>query len=202
VVDVEAVLHLSGLKAYQGVIRDLSHLGSLFVPEQPIDAPAGARGSLRFPLPTTEYWLEPSVEVRRVMTFTRAGGEQGQGVAVEFSGLKREDEQAIMAGCQSWDGHRMRQYDLSARCYVQGEGGLTHYSRFGRLLGGTRSYLRVEIPTGSGVSRGIRLRLKMSRTWVTGEVEQTTEKGSSIEVLVRLEGWGRDFFLHEARSAH
>ena len=199
VVDVEAVLHLSGLRSTSGVIRDLAHLGCLFVPEKPLRVEAGDRGSLRFALPTTDDWLEPNVEVRRLTTFTRLGGGEGQGIGMEFGGLKTEQEQAISAGCEEWDSHRMRQYDLAARCYVQSEGGSTHYARFGQLLGGTRSFLRLSLPAGPGVTRGTRLRLKMARTWVAGEVEQTTPAGAKLEALIRIEGWGRDFFLHEAR---
>jgi hypothetical protein len=199
VVDVEALLHLNGLRSFPGVIRDLAHLGCLFVPEKPLRLGAGDRGTLRFALPTTEQWLEPNVEVRRLTTFKRMGGDEGQGIGMEFGGLKDDEEQAISDGCRQWDQHRMRQYELGARCYVQSEGGSTHYARFGQLLGGTRSYLRLSLPAGPGVARGIRLRLKMARTWVAGEVEQTTLSGPDMEVLVRIEGWGRDFFLHEAR---
>jgi len=199
VVDVEGLLHLNGLPSFPGVIHDLAHLGCLFVPEKPLRVAAGDRGRLRFALPTTEEWLEPNVQVRRLTTFTRLGGDEGQGIGMEFGGLKADEEQVIEAGCQEWDSHRMRQYDLGARCYVQSEGGSTHYARFGTLLGGTRSYLRLSLPAGPGIARGIGLRLKMARTSVSGEVEQTTLTGANIEVLVRIEGWGRDFFLHEVR---
>jgi len=73
------------------------------------------------------------------------------------TGLSPRDEQAISKGCEEWDSHRMRQYELAARCYVEGEGGSRDYARFGQLLGGTRSYLRVRLPAGPGVSRGSRL---------------------------------------------
>jgi hypothetical protein len=199
VVDVEAMLHLSGLRTFPGVIRDLSYLGALFVPESPLNIDEGSRGSLRFALSNTQDWLEPAVVVRRITTFTRVGGQMGQGIGVEFSGLPVEDQQAIDAGCREWDQHRMRQYTLAARVYVQSDGGLTHYARFGQLIGGTRSYLRLSLPAGPGVARGIWFKLKMSRTWIRGEVERITEDGSQLEVLLRIEGWGRDFFLHEAR---
>jgi len=193
------MLHLSGLRTCPGVIRDLSYLGALFVPESPLKIEQNSRGSLRFALSNTPDWLEPGIVVRRITTFNRIGGETGQGIGVEFSGLRAEDQQAIDEGCREWDQHRMRQYTLAARVYVQSEGGLTHYARFGQLIGGTRSYLRVSLPAGPGVARGIWLKLKMSRTWITGEVERITEDGANMEVLLRIEGWGRDFFLHEAR---
>lgn len=199
VVDVEALLHLNGLRSFPGVIHDLAYLGCLFVPEKPLTVCAGDRGSLRFALPVADPWLEPNVEVRRLTTFNRLGGDVGQGIGMEFSGLKAADEHAITTGCQEWDGYRTRQYELAARCYVESEGGSTHYARFGKLLGGTRNYLRLNLPSAAGLTRGIRLRLKMARTWVAGEVEQTAVNGAGLEVLVRIEGWGRDFFLHEAR---
>ncbi len=193
------MLNLHGLRNCEGVIRDLAYIGSLFVPRQPIAAREGQRGTLRFPLPTSSDWLEPQVEIRRFTTFTRAGGEPGQGIGLEFAGLTAAQEKAIAEGCQQWDGQRMRQYELSARVYVQGEGGLTHYTRFGRLIAGTRTYLRLRLPSGPGLARGIHLRLKLARSWVSGEVEQLSQQAGEIEVLLRLEGWGRDFFLHEAR---
>lgn len=199
VVDVEALLHLNGLRSFPGVIHDMAYLGCLFVPDKPLTVAASDRGSMRFAMPMVDQWLVPNVEVRRVTTFTRLGGDVGQGLGLEFSGLKQHEEQAISAGCEQWDRYRTHRYDLTARCYVESEGGSTHYARFGELRGGTRNYLRVTLPAGAGVSRGIRLRLKMARTWVAGEVEQTTPKSTEMEVLVRIEGWGRDFFLHEAR---
>lgn len=199
VVDVEALLNLSGLRTCSGVIRDLSYLGALFVPEKPLRLEEGSRGSLRFALPNTPEWLEPAIVVRRMTTFTRSSGQAGQGIGVEFSGLRIEDQDAIDTGCREWDSHRMRQYSLSARVYCQSEGGLTHYARFGQLIGGTRSYLRLSLPNGPGVSRGCWLKLKMSRTWVRGEVEKITPNGLNLEILLRIEGWGRDFFLHEAQ---
>jgi hypothetical protein len=199
VVDVEALLHLSGLRTCPGVIRDLSYVGAMFVPDSPIKVDEGSRGSLRFALPNTDDWLEPSISVRRITTFSRTGGQTGQGIGLEFPGLKLEDRHTIESGCHDWDGHRMRQYTLAARVYVQSEGGLTHYARFGQVTGGTRSYLRLNLPNGPGLARGIWLKLKMSRTWIRGEVERLTEDGATMEVLLRIEGWGRDFFLHEAR---
>jgi hypothetical protein len=199
VVDVEAEFHLSGLRTYLGVIRDLSHLGCLFVPEAPIEASLGSRGTLRFALPTTPDWLEPNIAVRRIESFTRSSGGAGQGIGMEFSGISAEQQEAIVAGCREWDSHRMRQYELSARCFVQSEGGMTHYARFGQLLGGTRSYLHLTLPVGSSISRGMGLRLKMARTWIAGRVETISEGPAEMDVSLRIEGWGRDFFLHEAR---
>jgi PilZ domain-containing protein len=199
VVDVEALLHLNGLRSFPGVIHDMAYLGCLFVPDKPLVVAPGDRGSMRFAMPMVDQWLAPTVEVRRLTSFTRLGGDVGQGIGLEFSGLKQQEEQAITAGCQQWDSYRTRRYELTARCYVESEGGSTHYARFGELRGGTRNYLRLNLPAGAGLARGIRLRLKMARTWVAGEVEQTTVKSTDMEVLVRIEGWGRDFFLHEAR---
>jgi hypothetical protein len=199
IVDVEALLHLEGLRTIPGVIRDLAYLGCLFVPQSPVRVHAGDRGSLRFALPGRTDWLEPGIEVKRLTSFTRNQDEEGQGLGIEFGGLQAAEEEAISTACREWDHERSRQYELAARCYVQSEGGTTHYARFGQLLGGTRSYLRVTLPAGPGLARGIRLRLKMSRTWVNGEVEQVTTSAQQMEVLLRIDGWGRDFFLHEAR---
>src|SRR5712691_7773272 len=171
VVDVEAELHLSGLRTYQGVIRDMSHLGALFVPENPLQAEIGGRGSLQFALPTNLDWLQPSIQIRRTSSYLRPGSGEVVAYGLEFFGLTPEQEQAINTGCQQWDSHRMRQYELSARCFVQSEGGLTAYARFGQLLGGTRSYLHLTLPVGSSISRGMGLRLKMARTWIAGRVE-------------------------------
>ncbi len=200
VVDVEAELLLRGLRASPGVIRDMSHLGVLFVPDQPPRAEIGSRGSLRFALPTWPHWLQPSVQIRRTTSYTRPGGGEVQAFGMEFFGLSPQEVQAVTEGAQAWDSHRMRQYELSARCFVQSEGGLTHYARFGQLLGGTRNYLRLSLPPGGNVSQGTGLRLKISRTWLSAEVERITERPSDMEMLLRIQGWGRDFFLHEARN--
>src|SRR5437867_2815281 len=200
VVDVESELHLSGLRTYQGVVRDMSYLGALFVPENPLQAEIGGRGSLQFALPTYLEWLQPSIQIRRTSSYLRPGSGEIVAYGMEFFGLTPEQEQAITTGCQQWDSHRMRQYELSARCFVQSEGGLTAYARFGQLLGGTRSYLRLSLPSGPNVVNGIGLRLKIARTWIGGEVERVTEREADMEVLLRIDGWGRDFFLHEARQ--
>ncbi|HEX6512309.1 MAG TPA: PilZ domain-containing protein [Chloroflexota bacterium] len=198
VVDVEAVLHLSGLTVCPGVIHDLSYLGALFVPEKAMQVQPAAQGSMRFALPTARQWLEPSVLVRRISSFPRPGGGEGHAFGTEFFGLSSQDQQAVSDGCAQWDSHRIRQATFNARCYVQSEGGLTGYARFGQLVGGTRNYVRLKLPAGQGLGRGMRIRLKIAREWVTGEVEQVSPDSDTMEVLVRLEGWGRDFFLHEA----
>ena len=193
-------MQLSGLQTSPGVIRDLSSVGALFVPDTPVQVDSGTRGSLRFGLPTSADWLEPSITIRRFTTFIRTGGLEGQALGLEFSGLRPDEEETIVRGCAEWDSHRMRQYTLAARCFAQTEGSLTAYARFGQLIGGTRSYLRVSLPAAAGLSRGARLQLKIARTWVKGEVEQTHElERGDLEVLLRMDGWGRDFFLHEAR---
>jgi len=199
IVDVEARLEIPGQAPVQGVIQDLSFLGSLFVPEKPVKIEPGSRGRMRFPMPTTVSWIEPEVEAKRTTTFNRIGGEQAQAVGFEFSGLTPEQERAIAAGCAEWPSHRVRQHTLAARVYVQGESGPA-FSRFARLVAGSRTYLRFVLPPGAELSKRTRLRLKMATAWVGGEIEQLEEQREGLEVLLRMEGWGRDFFLHEARQ--
>jgi hypothetical protein len=198
VVDVEALLRLSGLRTCPGIIQDLSYLGALFVPGKTLHLEPGSLGHLRFALPTAAHWLEPKVEIKRTTTFARSGGEPGQAFGMQFSGLTRHDEDAISAGCQDWNSYRVEQYEFAARCYAQSDGA-AHYARFGQLVGGTRTYLRLSLPTGPGLERGMALKLRIGRTWLASEVEKTNPDGPNNEVLLRIAGWGRDFFLHEAR---
>lgn len=195
-VDVEARLLLAG-QTILGFIQDLSPLGSQFVPDKPIRADAGDSGEMRFALPQAERWLEPRVEARRTTMFTRAAGDQAQSIGFQFAGLRPEDEGAIASGCREWATHRVRQYALSSRCFVQGEGRLATFSRFGTLTSCSRSYARMLLPTDANLPPGTRLRLKMASSAVTSEIEQANVGHDGLEVLLRLDGWGRDFFLYE-----
>jgi hypothetical protein len=201
VVDVEARLHLAGQAPCQGVIQDLSFLGSLFVPEHPLPVQPDGQGQLRFALPTAVSWLEPHIEVRRITTYTRPNGQQAQAIAFEFSGLSQEQERAIAAGCHEWDSHRSKRYPLSARCFVESDSLQPHFARYGRLIAGSRTQVRISLPAGMEIERGMALRLKVGGSSVSGGVEQASSERAATELEVRLEGWGRDFFLHEARRA-
>ena len=198
-VDVEAALRL-GHTSCQGVIVDLSTVGSLFRPEQPLEVRLGVTGHMRFALPTSLSWLEPRIEVKRSTAYTRPNGEEAQAIGFEFSGLRDEEQRAIAAGCLEWDAHRTREYPLAARCYLQGEGDLQTFSRYGRLIRGSRNQLHVSLARGVDVPVGGALRLKLGNLWVSGEVRDVQPSSSSMELVVRLtDSWGRDFFLHEAR---
>lgn len=199
VVDVEARLHLTGHRPCDGIIKDLSFLGSLFVPENPVHVEPDGQGQLRFALPTALSWLEPHIAVRRITAYTRPGGQQSQAIAFEFSGLTHEQERAIAAGCHEWDTLRTKRYTLSARCFLENQGGQPHFARYGRLTGGTRGQVQLSLPSGVEIGPGSAVRLKIGSATATGLVEGATTERAGTELLVRLEGWGRDFFLHEAR---
>jgi hypothetical protein len=198
-VDVEARLMLGG-QTIQGFIQDLSPLGSLFVPERALQIDAGDSGSMRFAMPPAENWIEPRVEARRTTMFRRAGGEQAQSIGFQFSGLRPDQEDAVAEGCREWAIHRVRQYALAARCFVQGEGKLAAFSRFGKLIQCSRSYARMVLPTDAEFPRGSRLKLKMGSSPVATEIEQATVGPEGLEVLLRIHGWRCDFFLHEVRK--
>ncbi|GEM_PF-2740587 len=199
IVDVEAELHLRGLASCRGIIQDLSTVGSLFVPEHPLDVRQGLTGTLRFGLPNFVNWIEPSIEVRRVTTYERVGGEQAQAVGFEFSGLDASEERAIAAGCLEWQSHRMRDYRLAARCYVQGLGPFEKFSRYGQLTAGSRRQLYLNVLHPAGLEEGAAIRLKVGASHVAAEVERMETSGDAANVVLRMMGWGRDFFLHEAR---
>lgn len=198
-VDVEARLHLNGHGSCQGIIQDLSFLGSLFVPEHPIQVEPNGQGQLRFALPTAVSWLEPHIEVRRITSYTRPGGQDAQAIAFEFSGLTHEQERAIAAGCHDWDSLRTKRYPLSARCFVESHGQAPHFARYGRLTSGSRSQVMLSLMAGFEIERGAPVRLKIGVSTAAGKVEHASAERNSTELQVRLEGWGRDFFLHEAR---
>lgn len=198
-VDVEAELHLHGHPVCHGIMQDLSILGSLFMPEKALRAEPNAQGRLRFAMPTAVSWIEPRIQVRRVSSFPRATGEEVQTIGFEFSGLDSQQERAIAAGCMEWPTHRVRDYSLAARCFVQGMGAQRHFSRFGRVVGGTRNHIRLSLASSGELARQSEVRVKVTATSVAGEIEDVRQERSGVEVLVRLTGWGRDFFLHEAR---
>ena len=198
-VDVEARLQMNG-QTVLGFIQDLSPLGALFVPEKPIRADTNNTGHMRFHIPPATRWLEPNVEARRTTTFTRANGEQAKSIGLQFSGLRHPEEEAIAEGCREWGTHRTRQYPLQARCYVQGEGRLADFMRFGTVTTLSRSYARILLPTGYDFPRGSRLILKAGASAVPAEIEQATATGDGADVLLRLDGWGRDFFMFEIRK--
>jgi hypothetical protein len=177
----------------------LSFLGSLFVPEHSVQIAPDGRGHLRFALPTAISWIEPHIQVRRITSYSRPNGQQAQAVGFEFSGLTHEQERAIAAGCMEWGSHRTKRYPLSARCFVESHGEQEHFSRYGRLVNGSRSQILLSLPEGLDIARGAMLRLKVGMSSVSGTVEHASSERSSTELDVRLEGWGRDFFLHEAR---
>lgn len=198
-VDVEARLHLDGHAAAQGIIQDLSFLGSLFVPEHPVDVAPNGQGQLRFALPTAVSWLEPHIEVRRITSYSRPSGQAAQAIAFEFSGLTHEQERAIAAGCHDWASLRAKRYTLSARCFVESNGPEPHFARYGRLTSGSRTDVELSLPAHFEIGHGSAVRLKVAASTVTGKIEVVSAERSSTDVQVRLDGWGRDFFLHEAR---
>ncbi|HLY67534.1 MAG TPA: PilZ domain-containing protein [Chloroflexota bacterium] len=199
IVDVEARLQLDRQPACQGIIQDLSFLGSLFVPELPVQVQPDSAGQLTFALPTAVSWLQPRIAVRRITSYTRPGGSQAQGIAFEFSGLSTEEERAIAAGCLEWTDHRVRTYPLAARCFVEANAPTGHFSRYGRLTSGSRGQLRLSVPTAVSLAADDPVHLKLSTTAVTGNLQTSTPERDGTELLIRVEGWGRDFFLHEAR---
>ncbi|MBV9120845.1 MAG: PilZ domain-containing protein [Chloroflexi bacterium] len=197
-VDVEAELRLGG-QVYHGVIQDLSFCGSLFIPEQRLQVAQGERGRFRFALPTALSWIEPHIEVRRVTNFPMVGRRDGQAVAFEFSGLTLEHERAIAAGCLEWSSHRQREYSLAASCSVQGLGANADFKRLGRAVSGSRDLVRISLPAEADLPRGAMVQLRVSNTSVEASVQSTEQERQGSVVQARLTGWGRDFFLHEAR---
>ena len=200
-VDMEAELRLQGESVCYGILQDLSILGSLFIPERPLKVDSGQAGRLRFAVPTATSWIEPNIYVRRVTTIPRAIGEETQGIGFEFSGLDDEQERAISAGCMDWSGHRIREYHLSADCFVQGIGDFRHYARFGKVAHASRSRVAVHVPASGELKPGAELRLKVTSLFVPSVLEELKPGRSGVELVVKPSGWGRDFFLHEARRS-
>jgi hypothetical protein len=198
-VDIEAELHLAGQLAVRGVIQDLSIKGSLFVPESTVRGQPGVRGRMRFAVPTTTNWVEPSVELRRLTASFRATGDAAQAIGFEFAPLPGDLERAVASACLGWTSDRMREYTLATDVFVQGLNEYRHYSRFGKLLGGSRNRVRLTVPESGEITPFAPVRLKVTDTSVMGEVEELRQEHGSVQLIVRLSGWGRDFFLHEAR---
>ena len=182
------------------MILNLSFTGNLFLPEHPLDVPIGGGGHMRFAMPGSRSWLEPLIQMRRVAALARSTGELAQAIGFEFLGLSSEEERAIGMGCAEWEEHRMREYPLSARCYLKGEGDFQHFSRHARLTAGGRDRLRVSLHAGTDVPVGTWLRVKVGDVWVRGQVVDAGASQRHSELVLRLgDEWGRDFLLHEAR---
>ena len=198
-VDIEAELHLAGQLAVRGVMQDLSIMGSLFVPESAVRGQPGMRGRMRFAVPTVASWVEPSVEIRRLTTSFRATGDAAQAIGFEFSDLPGQMERAVASACLGWTTDRMRDYNLMADVFVQGLNEYRHYSRFGKLVSGSRNRVRLTVSESGELKPFAPVRLKVTNTSVVGEIEEVRPEYGSVQLIVRLSGWGRDFFLHESR---
>ncbi len=201
-VDIEARLHLGHKPIRRGLILNVSAVGCLFLPQLPIDAQIGARGQLRFAVPTLLSWLQPRVEIRRATLFNRSDGQPAQGLGLEFSGLTYAEQKAINDTISRWDELRKKQYRLAARCFLQGEDDLRSLDQQGQVVAASRRRLRVTTSPDTVLLRGSSLRLRVGAVWVRGTVAKVEQaRGTTTLTLVLTEEWGRDFFLHEARRA-
>lgn len=185
----------------RGVIQDLSFMGSLFAPERPLFVKPGARGRMRFSVPTSSAWIEPNIELRRITTIPRATGESAQAIGFQFNGLSAVHERAIATACLDWTRHRLQDYALNVDCLVQGMDEHRHYSRYGRINGGSRTRARVSVASAGELKALAKVRLKVNQTPVEGRIDDVRTERNGFELTVSLTGWGRDFFLHEARHA-
>ena len=198
IVDVDAELKLpSG--TFQGTIHDLSFLGSLFLTDELEAVPMGTSGRVRFVLPTSASWFEPAIEVRRSTTFPRPRGLSAQAIGFQFSGLEPNEERAIALACLQWDSYSSRQFPLAAQCFVQGQDVIQNLSRFARLTSGSRQVLQLRFPGPVPLEPRNLVRLRVGRASVGGRVSEVYKDRFGTDVTLRVEGWGGDFFLHEAR---
>ena len=201
VVDIDGQLAVGGATLL-GTIHDLSFTGSLFITEDLLNIATGASAVLTFVLPNSTAWFKPQVEVRRTSTFQRLFGQSAQAVGFAFSGLALSEERAIALACYEWASCSSRAYALAAECFAQGLDGIQNFSRFGRLLEGSRDALALRFPSKElPLQPRHLLRLKVGQATTLARVLRLNETRLGTEVGLRMEGWGRDFFLHQARFA-
>ncbi|MDE3074464.1 MAG: PilZ domain-containing protein [Chloroflexota bacterium] len=204
VVDIDAELH-AATRVCRGTIHDLSFLGSLFIAEDvddPEDSPElqpAVLGKLHFVLPTSPLAFSPSVRLRRTTTFPRPLGKVGVAVAFEFSELQAAEERAIALACYEWESYGSREFPLAAQCFVQGRDEVQNFSRFARLVSGSRDVLRFGFPKPVPLKAGHAVSLKLGQRIVAARIRSVDVGRLGIGVTARTEGWGRDFFLHAAR---
>jgi hypothetical protein len=199
-VDVEAQMRLRGFASTQGVILDLSPVGNLFLPEQPLDVKPRTVGYMRFAMPTALMWLEPRIVVRRIAKVLSPEGEERQAIAFEFRDLKPVEEQAIESGCADWTEHLTRVYPLAARVELTTLVGVRQVMRVGRIVNGGREAIRVRLRPGTALPVGSRLGLRGANYGIHGYLTHMRRSPTDTEVLIQLtDEWGRDFFLHDAR---
>ncbi len=198
IVDIDAELVVP-IGVITGTIHDLSFLGSLFMTEELSPVEAGTSGSLNFVLPTSAERFSPRIDVRRTTTFPRPGGKSAQAIGFAFSGLQPNEERAIALACMEWNSVSLREFPLAVQCFVQGQYEVQNFSRFGRLSRGSREQVCIHFDKDTPLQRRHLVRLKVGQVAVMARVTSTTETRIGWDVTAQIDGWGRDFFLHEAR---
>jgi hypothetical protein len=198
--DIDAELVVPYKPAVKGVIADLSFMGCLFCPTQDVKVEPGTAGRLRFPLLPVDSVLESYCTVRNVRPNPTSPDVPALGF--QFEGVDQLEEETLVQACSRWANERSREYHVLTTCRLDFHDGGDVTGHPGVLVEVSRADAKLRWKTSAPFDHllGSELTLRLPQSQVEARIVTCSRQGALVEAALDLaHGWGRDFFVHEAR---